>query len=136
MTSLTLWRWSTTSLTHFPGWDDEEGEPRQRRETSPARALRTLCLFPDLSSHEKRGVITNNLDEAQKWQLEAARKAALMRAHSRPVIDPRVEYGFRPADPAVEAKDVVTRLLRLNIIGLPAITEAELAEHGRLRIAA
>ncbi|CEG41439.1 uncharacterized protein PHALS_11786 [Plasmopara halstedii] len=96
------------SDTPFPGWNDEEGEPHQRRETSPDSALRIPCLFREFSSPEKRGVITNDLDKAQKRQPEAARKAALMRAHPRSVIDPRVEFGFRPADPAVEAKDVVT----------------------------
>ncbi|CEG42242.1 uncharacterized protein PHALS_12535 [Plasmopara halstedii] len=56
-----------------------------------------------------------------------------MRTHPRPVIDPRVDNGFRPADPTVEAKDVETRLLRLNIIGSPVITEDELAERKALR---
>ncbi|CEG47183.1 uncharacterized protein PHALS_03832 [Plasmopara halstedii] len=121
------------SDTFFPVWDDEEGEPRQRRETSPARAFRTPCPFPDFSSSEGRGVITNDLDGAQKRQLKAARKAALMHDFPRSVIDPRVVYDFHPVDPAVEAKDTVTRLLRLHIVGPPALTEDELAEQKSLR---
>ncbi|CEG41230.1 uncharacterized protein PHALS_11591 [Plasmopara halstedii] len=116
------------SDTRFPAWDDKEGEPRKRCGTSPARALRTSCPFPDLSSTEERGVITNDLDGAQRRQLEAARKAALMRAYPRPVIDPHVEYGFRPADPVAEVKNAVSRPLRHYIIGLLAITEDELVE--------
>ncbi|CEG41494.1 uncharacterized protein PHALS_11835 [Plasmopara halstedii] len=115
------------SDTPFPRWNDEEGEPR------PARDLRTPCLFPDLSSLKGRGVITNDLDKAQRRQLEDARKASLMRAHPRSVIDPRVEYGFRPTDPYVKAKDAVTRSLRAQTIGAPAISEAGLAERKGLR---
>ncbi|CEG40563.1 uncharacterized protein PHALS_10752 [Plasmopara halstedii] len=121
------------SDTPFPGRNYEKGEPRQRRDASPARALRIPCPIPDLSSPEGCGVITNDLDETQKRQLEAARMSALMRAHPRPVIDPRGEYGFCPADSAVEVKDVLTRSLRLHIIGSPAITEDELAKLKALR---
>ncbi|CEG37074.1 uncharacterized protein PHALS_04535 [Plasmopara halstedii] len=92
------------SDTSFPAWDDKEGKLRQRRGTSPARALQTPCPFPDFSSAEERGVITNDLDGDQRRQLVAAHRTAQERAHSRPVIDPRVKYGFRP----VEAKDPVT----------------------------
>ncbi|CEG42937.1 uncharacterized protein PHALS_13170 [Plasmopara halstedii] len=119
------------SDTPFHGWNDEEGKPHQRRETSPARALRIPCPFLDFSSPE-RCVFTNDLDEAPERQLKAVRKAALMRAHPRSVLYSRVEYGFRPADPAVEAKDVVNRSLRLHIIGSPVITEDELAERKAL----
>ncbi|CEG39078.1 pogo transposable element with krab domain-like [Plasmopara halstedii] len=111
------------SDTLFPAWDDEEGERRERRETRPARALRTICPFPDFSSPE-------GLDGAQRRQLEAAFKVALMRAHPRPVIDPRVDYGFRPADPAVEAMNAVAGPLRLHNI---VITKDELAERKALR---
>ncbi|CEG44842.1 uncharacterized protein PHALS_01174 [Plasmopara halstedii] len=96
------------SDTPFPAWDDEEGELHQQRNTSPVRALQAPCLFPDISLTEERGVITNDLDGAQRRQLEAAQKAAPMRAHPPPVFDPRVGYGFRPANPAVEAKNAVT----------------------------
>ncbi|CEG39779.1 uncharacterized protein PHALS_10015 [Plasmopara halstedii] len=75
------------SDTPLPEWDYEEGEPHQRRETSPAHALRTPRPFPDYSSPEGRGVITNDLNEAQNRPLEAARKADLMRAHPRPLCD-------------------------------------------------
>ncbi|CEG48528.1 uncharacterized protein PHALS_06346 [Plasmopara halstedii] len=71
------------SDTPFPGWNDEEDEPHQRREVNPARALRIPYLFSDFSSPEERDVITNDLDEAQKRQLEAARKADLLRIHPR-----------------------------------------------------
>ncbi|KAL7694103.1 hypothetical protein Plhal304r1_c002g0005971 [Plasmopara halstedii] len=74
---------STNSDTPFPAWDDEEDELHQRRDTSPARVLQTPCPFPDFSSTEARGVITNNLNEKQRRQLEADHKAALKRAHSR-----------------------------------------------------
>ncbi|CEG39879.1 uncharacterized protein PHALS_10107 [Plasmopara halstedii] len=57
--------------TSVPALIDEEGE-RQRRVTIPARALRTPCLFPDFSSHEGRGVVTNDLDGAERRQLKAA----------------------------------------------------------------
>ncbi|CEG48564.1 uncharacterized protein PHALS_06382 [Plasmopara halstedii] len=121
------------SDTLFPAWDDEEGELHQPRDTSPARALQTPCPFPDFPSTEERGVITNDLDEEQRRQLEAAYKAALKRAHPRPVIDPRVKYGFRPADPAVKAKDTVFRSLRVHIIGPPASMDDELATQKALR---
>ncbi|CEG37220.1 uncharacterized protein PHALS_04664 [Plasmopara halstedii] len=121
------------SDTPFFAWDDEEGELRQQRNTSPARALRTPCPFLDFSSAEERGVITNDVDGTQRRQLKAAHKAAPKRAHPRPVIDFRVEYGFRPVDPAVEAKDAVTRSLRVHIIGPPARTEYELAKRKALR---
>ncbi|CEG46548.1 uncharacterized protein PHALS_02947 [Plasmopara halstedii] len=121
------------SDTPFPAWNDEGGELRQRRDTSPARALRTPCPFPDFSSTERYGVISNDLDEAQKRQLEAAPKADLMRAHPRSHIDPLVEYDFRPANPAVETNDAVTRSLRVHIIGPVARTDDELATRRALR---
>ncbi|CEG37544.1 uncharacterized protein PHALS_05324 [Plasmopara halstedii] len=121
------------SDTLFPGWNDEESEPHQRRGTSPARALRTPCPFPEFSSPEGRGVITDDLNDAQKRQLEAVHKVALIRAYPRSDIDHRVNYGFRLADPAVEAKDAVTRSLRVDIVGPPAITKAGLVERKALR---
>ncbi|CEG37055.1 uncharacterized protein PHALS_04517 [Plasmopara halstedii] len=121
------------SDTPFPAWDDEYGELHQRHDTSPARALRTPSPFPEFSSAEERGVFTNDLDGAQRRQLKAAHKTALKRAHSRPVIDPRVEYGFHPTDPAVEAKEAVNRSLRVHIIGPPARMEDELATRKAIR---
>ncbi|KAL8020916.1 hypothetical protein Plhal710r2_c012g0056831 [Plasmopara halstedii] len=48
---------------------------------SPAQTMRTPCPFPNLSTSEGSGIITNRLDEAQEQLLEAAQRAALMRSH-------------------------------------------------------
>ncbi|CEG48518.1 uncharacterized protein PHALS_06337 [Plasmopara halstedii] len=119
------------SDTPFPAWDDEEGELHQRHDMNPARILRIPCPFPDFSSTEAHGVITNDWEHGR--QLEAAHKAALNRAHPRSVIDPRVEYDFHPADPALETKDAVTRSLRVHINGSPARTDDEVATRKALR---
>ncbi|CEG49247.1 uncharacterized protein PHALS_07019 [Plasmopara halstedii] len=87
----------------FPGWEGEESEVLQRRDVSPARTLRTPCPIPELSTSEVSGVITNDLDKAQKQQLDAVCRTAPMRAPPRSFVDPRVEYGFRSANPATEA---------------------------------
>ncbi|KAL7678894.1 hypothetical protein Plhal304r1_c090g0171411 [Plasmopara halstedii] len=108
-------------------------EPHKRRDTSPARALRIPCPLPDFSLTERRGVITNDLDVEQRRQLEVARTVTLMHAQPRSVIDSRVEYGFRPARSAVEAKSAVTLSLRVHIIGPPARTDDQLAKRKALR---
>ncbi|KAL8024726.1 hypothetical protein Plhal710r2_c003g0013161 [Plasmopara halstedii] len=50
--------------------------------------------------------LTRSRDEAQEQQLETAHRASLMRSHPRSV--PCLEYGFRLANPATEAKDAIT----------------------------
>ncbi|KAL7999173.1 hypothetical protein Plhal703r1_c26g0108501 [Plasmopara halstedii] len=49
-----------------------------------------------------------------------------MRAHSRPILDPRVEYGFRSADPATEARNSINRCLGIYVVWPPATTQDEL----------
>ncbi|KAL8008938.1 hypothetical protein Plhal710r2_c076g0179381 [Plasmopara halstedii] len=56
----------------------------------------------------------------------AAHRAALMRSYPSSVLDPSVEYGFRSVDPAIEAKDAITRSLGVYVVGPPATTQAEL----------
>ncbi|CEG40997.1 uncharacterized protein PHALS_11169 [Plasmopara halstedii] len=82
--------------------------------------------FPDLWASEESGIITNRIDEAQEQQLEAAHRSALLRSFPRSVLDPRVEYGSRSADPTTEAKDTITRSLGVYLVGLPVTTQAEL----------
>ncbi|KAL8021373.1 hypothetical protein Plhal710r2_c010g0046291 [Plasmopara halstedii] len=85
--------------------------------------IRTLYRFLKLSTSGGNGIITNHLVDAQKQRLNAARRAAFMRAHPRSVLDPRVEYGFRLADPAAQAKYAITRSLSVYVVGIPALNK-------------
>ncbi|KAL8022986.1 hypothetical protein Plhal710r2_c007g0033581 [Plasmopara halstedii] len=73
--------------------------------------------------HGKTRRRSNRLDEAQRQQLEAARRADLLRLYPRLVLDPRVEYGFHSADRATEAKDAITRSLGVYVVAFPATTQ-------------
>ncbi|CEG35627.1 uncharacterized protein PHALS_11498 [Plasmopara halstedii] len=116
----------------FPAWEDEEDEMRLRYDVSPARTLRTPFPFPDLSTSGDFGIATSCLDEAQEQQLEDAHRAALMRSYPHSVLDPHVEYGFRSADLATEAKDTITSL-GVYVVGPPATTHADLDKRKNLR---
>ncbi|KAL8017315.1 hypothetical protein Plhal710r2_c023g0095631 [Plasmopara halstedii] len=61
---------------------------------------------------------------AQEQQLEAASRAAV-RAHLRPVLDICVEYGFRLAGPATEARDTIAQSLVFYVVEPPATTQVE-----------
>ncbi|KAL7690186.1 hypothetical protein Plhal304r1_c013g0050171 [Plasmopara halstedii] len=120
---------STTSriLLSQDGRKNEAGVS-QRPNVSPDRTSGTPCLFPGGS-----GVTTNDLDKAQKQLSKAFRRTAIMRAHSRSVLGPRVEYGFRLADPATEAREAIARLLGVYVVGPSATKQAELDEQKTLR---
>ncbi|KAL8015878.1 hypothetical protein Plhal710r2_c029g0109331 [Plasmopara halstedii] len=89
--------------------------------------------FPTSRLPGGSGIITNHLDEAKEQQLETAHRAALMRSYPRLVLDPRVEYGFRSASAATEAKDATSRSLCVYVIGPSTTTKAELDKHNALR---
>ncbi|KAL8011748.1 hypothetical protein Plhal710r2_c049g0153531 [Plasmopara halstedii] len=107
------------SDTPFPGWEEQEGKVRQRRDVSPTRILRTPCPFSDLSTAEEL--------------LKAAYRTALLCSYLRSVIDPRVENGSRSAEPATEAKDAITRSLGVYIVGPQATTQTEFDQRKALR---
>ncbi|KAL8009015.1 hypothetical protein Plhal710r2_c075g0178881 [Plasmopara halstedii] len=54
----------------------------------------TPCPFPDLPHSDGSGIIANHFDETQMQQPDAVSRAALMRAHPRSFLDPRVGCGF------------------------------------------
>ncbi|KAL7689894.1 hypothetical protein Plhal304r1_c014g0053031 [Plasmopara halstedii] len=68
----------------FSRWEEEVGEVRQQHGVSPDQTFRTRCPFIDLSTVEESGNITNNLDEAQREQLDDARgRLSCASIHSR-----------------------------------------------------
>ncbi|KAL8024539.1 hypothetical protein Plhal710r2_c003g0011211 [Plasmopara halstedii] len=85
--------------------------PTARREPCSNLADTVSVSVSRLLDSRGSGINTNRFDEAQEQQLEATRRTA-MQAQPQSVRDPRVQYSFRSAGPATEAKDdsIVGRL--------------------------
>ncbi|POM58680.1 Hypothetical protein PHPALM_36645 [Phytophthora palmivora] len=91
--------------------------------------LRSLYGGSALSSREEgeipeANIITNPLDEAQDQLLEQQRGAPRSNIpEARPVVsDSQRDYGFRPRDPAVVAREAAQQLLTTYVIGPEATT--------------
>ncbi|POM80194.1 hypothetical protein PHPALM_2001 [Phytophthora palmivora] len=93
-----------------------------------------------LSSREEgeipeANIITNPLDEAQGRQLEQQRGAPPSNIpEARPLVsDSQQNYGFRPRDPAVVAREAAQQLLPTYVIGPEATTPDQVAARTQLR---
>ncbi|KAL7682732.1 hypothetical protein Plhal304r1_c046g0126691 [Plasmopara halstedii] len=84
---------------------------RRRGRNAPATRCEPCYILADvvfvlkLSTSGGSGVIPITSTRHKS----SSHMAGLMRAHPLSVLDPRVEYSFRSADPATEARKQVTR---------------------------
>ncbi|POM73643.1 hypothetical protein PHPALM_9494 [Phytophthora palmivora] len=119
-------------------------EQRQLRTPNPfperPSPLRSLYGGSALSSREEgeipeANIITNPLDEAQGRQLEQQRGAPRSNIpEARPLVsDSQRDYGFRPRDPAVVAREAAQQLLTTYVIGPEATTPDQVAVRAQPR---